>query len=66
MNQGQVVRWDVSVEGLTLRLWIDDERGRHLAVGEVTIKEQIVEAMYQATVNACELARQGRLDVTLY
>ena len=40
MNQGMIVRVEVDTEGVMLRLWIDDETGRHLAVAEVAIAPQ--------------------------
>lgn len=37
MNKAQAVRATVTAEGVRLRLWIDDEAARHLAVAELEI-----------------------------
>lgn len=66
MNEGQVVRWDVSEVGLRLRVWAYDETATFRSACELTIPEGLLSQYYEATVNACELARQGHLDLPLY
>lgn len=40
MNTTQIVRTEADVQGVTLRLWIDDPDGRHVAVSECRIGEK--------------------------
>ena len=37
MNSTQVVRADLDGAGMRLRLWIDDEEGRHVTVSELRL-----------------------------
>jgi len=42
MNQAMIVRADVDQAGLRLRLWIDDESGRHVTTAELIIGHKAV------------------------
>lgn len=37
MNQATIVKVQTDPTGVNLRLWVDDERGQHLAVAEVRV-----------------------------
>lgn len=37
MNTARVVKVEATHEALKMRLWIDDEKGQHLAVAEVSV-----------------------------
>lgn len=42
MNTGTVMRADVEGSGIRLRIWVDDERGRHLTVLEMRLGLQTI------------------------
>ena len=47
MNQAMIVRADVDQAGLRLRLWIDDEFGRHVTTAELILGHKAVRAWLQ-------------------
>jgi len=58
MNTTQVVRFDATPHGVTLRLWIDDEHGRHVAVSELDLGEKTLLAYGRAVGEAQNRAEQ--------
>lgn len=36
-NSARVVRWDITPNGIRMRMWIDDLSGRHLCVAEMDL-----------------------------
>lgn len=48
MNEATVVRVEMSHEGATLKLWIDDEAGHHQAVAMLAIPAGILESWLSA------------------
>jgi len=58
MNTTQVVRADADTTGINLRLWIDDDRGRHVCVSEMHLGEKTMitwaRAIAQAQNKACQ------------
>jgi hypothetical protein len=44
MNQATVVRVDVDASGAKIRLWIDDENGRHVTVAELVLGRKALRA----------------------
>lgn len=42
MNSATVVKVTATHEGLLVRLWIDDERGQHLAIAETFVKAHVL------------------------
>ena len=48
VNEAQVVRLEMSHEGARVKLWIDDERGEHLAVAMLSISAPILESWLAA------------------
>lgn len=37
MNQATIVKVQAEADKIRLRIWVDDERGHHLAVAETTV-----------------------------
>jgi hypothetical protein len=44
MNTAQIVRTEVSPTGVTMKLWIDDDLGRHVTVCELTLGKKALRA----------------------
>lgn len=42
MNEATIVRADVDSAGLKLRLWIDDESGKHVTTAELSIGHKAI------------------------
>lgn len=40
MNQATIVKVQIEANRVLLRLWVDDERGQHLAVCETTLSDK--------------------------
>jgi hypothetical protein len=53
-----VVKAETSEEGISLRLWVDDERGRHLAVAEMDLSMSYLTALVRTVKE--DLARKAQ------
>lgn len=42
MNVSRIIKVEATHESLRLRIWTDDEKGRHLATSEVTVPAHVV------------------------
>lgn len=57
MNQGIVVRWEATDQGVWLKLWIDSERGKHVATAELRLTPAQVSSYAHELGVQLELAR---------
>lgn len=62
MNTARVIRFDPTHEGLKLRLWVDDEKGRHLATAEVFVPATTLAIWWVGVRAAEDEHNQLRLD----
>lgn len=63
MNRASVVRCDPGESGVMLRLWIDDETGRHVAVCELALGEKTMRTYLIAVREEQQDAAQYQLDL---
>lgn len=61
MNVAQIVRVEADPMGVNLRLWIDDERGQHLAVAEMRLPALSLARLVVAVEDEQERANQPEL-----
>lgn len=53
MNQATIIKVEADARGLRLRIWVDDERGHHLAVAEAEVPATHL-AMWWVQVRAAQ------------
>lgn len=62
MNEGRIVRADVDEDGVRIRVWVDDETGRHLTVCECRIGDAQLSTWYRELDAAQHDAQQYQFD----
>jgi len=62
MNQGTIVRADAEENGLRLRIWVDDEAGKHLTVTEVFIPLEHLATYFNDTKTRYQGSQQYSLN----
>jgi hypothetical protein len=63
MNTGQVVRAEADETGIRLRVWIDDDRGQHVAVAELRLGVKTLAAWHREVTDKRNEAAQLQLGV---
>jgi len=62
MNRAHAIRTDATEHGLKIRLWIDDEEGRHLTVAELEIPGGYLVGWLRAVDREATKAAQYQLE----
>lgn len=62
MNQATVVKVEAQHDGLRVRLWVDDERGHHLAVCETFIRASVLATWWVQVREEQDRYQQPPLD----
>jgi hypothetical protein len=63
-NRANVVRWDIHPNGILMRMWIDDETGRHLTTAELNLgTEYLAGVMRQVEDDVARRAQSALFDL---
>lgn len=61
MNEGMIVRMDTDGQGVNLRVWVDDEFGRHVCTCEVFLDAKRIGVIAREVGLAQQAADQYQL-----